>query len=208
MNEQFVQFLATKNKSRDLLFRGFPEIALRPLFMEKLIRTWLRGFDKGLTMAVVREDGVEGFVISVDESEKPLAFARLPLPSVLKIYGKFAPLPEKAYRYADQPGSTPNIEWFERRDRRLGLKWNDDFDCRIIPARALGELILSYCFSSGGMVRVRKDLDEDRRCRITELYRFTFAFFGGNADYGWEEKGIVLRDRLEHYIARNEKENS
>ena len=141
-------------------------------------------------------------VISRCRKKVCLGLCEFSLEQAKAIYRSWPKMPEQVYNFCDQPGVTPDIQWFEKRNKKLGIKWEDCWESYTVPARSLAPLILSYVTSTRGMVIVERDLAERNDTYIiSDIYKIKCVFLAGPEDnFCWEENLILLESKLLKYF--------
>jgi len=92
------------------------------------------------------------------KQEQETTVVAIPLSQIKKPAG-YKALNETVHRFSDQKGILIDTSWWEKRDSRLRIRedrW--DPELRMAPPGSLRELILSYLYSSIGIVSVKRDL--------------------------------------------------
>jgi len=166
--------------------------------IEEILLLWI---GKGRKVVVSRND---------DDTEPGIEFAFLlgseiyahtiiPVQRFLATYPDFQSLNEDVTRFDDQDGSSPDGEWFEKRNARLGVLLDGRRSVNIAPPSALGELVLSYALSSVGFAEVglARKANGDRYVKLSLVY---FGNAGVEQGSGWYEQALVSLPALKMYV--------
>jgi hypothetical protein len=130
----------------------------------------------------------------------PLEFKQL-----FKIYPKPAPLNERVVKFDDLNEYSPEPVWYDKRCRRLGIKYSKRDRLHTLPVRSIPEVILSYCLSSGGMVKVKRVLEADWLSRPQFVYQFSCILLGYiNPEASWVEDLYISERKLKNYLQHSD----
>ncbi len=171
---------------------------------EQLTYYWLKSPMSLETLTFLSPDQSDKksiFVVTKDRQDKNFGHYEFPADEARAVYGKWPEMPEQVYSFCDKPGVTPDTEWFEARNKKLKIKFDEKWDSYVLPVASLAPLALSYMTSSRGMVLVNLEMAEDNKYRVGYFYRVKCVFMAlDDEDVCWEENLIILQPRLEKFL--------
>lgn len=116
-------------------------------------------------------------------------------------YGVFPRMPETVCKYSDQSGYVPDLEWFEDRNKKLSIGWDEKWDAHLLPARSLAPLVLSYLSSTRGIVKVNPAIEKYDGSFPRYSYQLKCIFLGDDEEeVGWEESVVIPQPRLQRFL--------
>ncbi len=141
-------------------------------------------------------------LVAFEQEKKMVAHSFIARSEMKGISRRYTPLP-RVEKFADQSGHTVDESWFHARNASLKIKLNESFGEYLVPVAALNELVLSYLLSECAEVKIWRDLCENHRYEITDIYRLQLNFLGNDSGEGWTENVVVLKTRLDSYVQKN-----
>jgi len=182
-------------------YTGVEEACMKSGSIEQLIVTWV-GDERCLSLGQVSDYAKPTLSIAFGEGEENLTCTFMSLSELLVSYGAYEKLNEQTYQYCDIEGSTPDLEWFEVRNQRLGVQFDETLETHVAPAHAVIELVLSYAFSSAGFVRIAAaDKEHFELGELADDFlQLSLVFFGEEPEKGWCEEMLFSRSELQQFV--------
>lgn len=107
------------------------------------------------------------------------------------------PLNETLHDFADKDGYVVDVDWFEKRDRKLRVR-EDPWEGEIIaPASALAPLILSYALSASGWASVSREIIELKSPAVCDAAKIDLAYVNPKTEKGFGETICIRLDLIE-----------
>jgi hypothetical protein len=194
------QFLLIGNGEKNRRLSEVSELCLQARSVEELILTWVSP-RRSLVVSRNVEAAQPTLGFSFVQNRETHAIANIPLERFLPAYPDFEQLNEKLLYFDDQMGFSPDCEWFDKRNSRLGITVHDELDINLAPPSAIGELVLSYAVSSVGFA----EICQTKRFGDRNLFKMLLVFFGPDIDdpeSGWYENACVNVESLRSYVPR------
>ncbi len=183
--------------SRPEFHEKIADLILLDTSLEKIIFGWC-GKEQHIVISNFPDAPFPAVGVTFLLKEEPIFIAALPNQELLARCADFKKIDETVLRFSDQPGFRPNDEWYEERNARLGVYYNEDLQEEIAPAQAISELILGYILSSLGYAEVGAQTIK-KGAQVCEGYSLTLVYVGSTdaaADTGWMEEFYVFEDDL------------
>jgi len=184
--------------------RELSEISEASDSLEELIKSWL---SQGRTIVISRDPYVQvpalGFSFQTESGF--VAQGILPLDELDN--NEYEPLNQSVIYFDDQQGYRPDDLWFEERDERLGIYFDEEMDINVCSPSAFKELVLSYAFSSAGYAEISaRDFSND--ARDLQVVQVSLVFLGENLEAGWNEEIVIDWSDFQDYAALSCYENT
>ena len=195
MDSEFTQIRSKESKKR---IEHLQILCGQARAIEELVLTWV-GKGRNLVVSRNADESAPSLEFAFTAAGETAAFASIPLERILPSYPTFEPLNECMVRYDDQPGFSPDNEWFDQRNARLGVCSSEECDGNIAPASAVGELILSYALASVGFA----EISLGKRIKGRQFLKLALVFFGPSnqvEEAGWYENTFTALDDLRGFV--------
>ena len=185
------------------------ELADKEAPFETIILSLANSWSDSLTIIAEPGGSYEKVLVSLEKNKQVQGYLVISTDTLKRAYGRFEVLNENIFSYADKPGYLPDHAWFEKRAKRLRISWNDGLDSYLIPVSALPELMMSYLYSSGGMVLVKRDLIEDENTnRPFDVFKITLSFLGLKDERGFHEQYLLPVKKLKKFFEKSKGSSS
>lgn len=195
MESEFTQISSKESKKR---IKHLEILCAQARSIEEIVVTWV---GKGRNIVVSRntDEAAPALEFAFTVEGSTVAFASIPLERMLPSYPCFEPLNESMLRFDDQPGFSPDNEWFDHRNARLGVCSSEECEGNVAPASAVGELILSYALASVGFA----EISLGKRVRGRQFLKLSLVFFGSpkqTEEAGWYENTFTALEDLRGFV--------
>ena len=175
------------------------------LSLEQLVLQWLcHSARRGLVVSRHDDTPFPCVGMLFQSGNASLAVACWEIGQALAPYAGYQPLNETIFHFSDQEGCFPDSEWFHSRNERLGIDFDDLLNLPLVPAQALGEVVLSYALSSSGYARlVWRDRCEQGARKTAPFIKAELVFLGNahEATPGFTETVAVYEQALSRLVA-------
>lgn len=195
MESEFTQIRVKDSKKR---IKDLQILCSQARAIEEIVVAWV-GKGRNLVVSRNTDETAPALEFAFTMSGETVAFAAIPLERILPTYPAFEPLNESMIRYDDQDGFSPDNEWFDRRNARLGVSSSEACEMNVAPAAALGELILSYALASVGFA----EISLGKKVRGAQYIKASMVFFGSpkeTEEAGWYEHTCTPLDDLRQFV--------
>ena len=195
MNPEFTQLRAKEGKKR---IEHLQILCSQARSVEEIIMAWV-GKGRNLIISHTTTDDILALEFAFTIAGETVAFASIPLERLLPSYPDFEPLNESMIKFDDQEGFSPDNEWFDNRNARLGIYTDDICDMNLAPSAAVGELVLSYALASTGFT----EISQWKRVGGRQYLKLSMVFFGSaheSAEAGWYEYACTPLDELRTFV--------
>ncbi|RMD86873.1 MAG: hypothetical protein D6808_02470 [Candidatus Dadabacteria bacterium] len=194
--------------ARRKLVKELKAIVSPGIQVEELIVRWLNKKGRIISFSIF-ENGQEIDPNSIqvccqEDKRETVGFLNLPLKDMIERNEGFEPLCEKYFKFADQEGVVPDIEWFEKRNERLDIWGDEEEEVNLAPPSAMSELIASYALARNGLCQVHPSTLKGRKGYMMELV-YLGPDLSEDSDVFWLEKVFIDKEELEAYISRFKK---
>lgn len=169
--------------------------------IEELILNWSGPSSEQITLFLMDHDTSPLVTIALESirEKTPTACTFVPSEEARKKWAPVVPLDTRGIR---QPGKRlPQLDqsWFARQAKRLGIT-SQGFEYHCLPARSIAPFIASYALTEGGIVHIRRDIQENGRGYPESVFVITARFASESCPFAWEEKLIVLPKKLKKFV--------
>ncbi|NDC39191.1 MAG: hypothetical protein EBZ48_14285 [Proteobacteria bacterium] len=195
MGSEFTQIISKEGKRR---IEHLQILCAQARSIEEIVLTWV-GKGRNLVVSRNTDEAAPALEFAFTVAGETVAFASIPLERILPSYPCFEPLNESMVRFDDQPGFSPDNEWFDQRNARLGVCSSDACEGNVAPAAAVGELILSYALASVGFA----EISLGKRIEDRQFLKLALVFFGSphqSEEAGWFENTFTPLDDLRGFV--------
>lgn len=148
------------------------------------------------------EGGTRRFNAQISKAEAKIPLGMSVFPDAFVRKYKFKPLTETVQKFADSDQVCEDQQWFEERNKRLHLRYDQDAEVFLAPPASVAELILSYAFATIGTVEAKREMIELRGYIPTDCIRLTLTFASPNTEVMWHETLYVELDKLAKLIKK------
>jgi len=192
-----------KNESPKEL-RELSEISEASESLEELIKAWLC---QGRTIVISKDPHVQVPALGFSFQTESGFVAQGVLPLEELDNNDYEPLNQSVIYFDDQEGYRPDDAWFEERDERLGIYFDEDLDINVCSPSAFKELVLSYAFSSAGYAEISSTSlpSEEQTQKVVQV---SLVFLGENLEAGWNEEIAIDWSDFREYATLSCYENT
>lgn len=197
MDPEFTQIRTKESRKR---IEHLQILCSQARSIEEIVVAWV-GKGRNLVISRNTDESSPALEFAFTAGSETVAFASIPLERLLPTYPGFEPLNESMLRFDDQEGFSPDNEWFDRRNARLGVCIDDLCDMNVAPPPAVGELIMSYALASIGFAEVSLG----KRLRGRQFLKLSLVFFGSpkeTEEAGWYEYACTPLHELREFVPR------
>jgi hypothetical protein len=157
-----------------------------------------------ITFCSAIEEGEQILIAAIGQKDKPFAFLRYVEAQLPKQKSGFA-VERALHCYSDKAGCFVDEEWYAKRNMALRIKPDDSCGDLVAPAGSLGQLVLSYALTPGGIAKVSRALAELKGYRILDVAKIELTFAPANETGLLREEINVVLGQLETLAVRRRK---
>lgn len=166
--------------------------------VEEIVLAWI---ERGNTVVVAHNPEMSWPAIGFTfvRGRRAVAMANIPVDKIVASYPNYERIGDKIVQFSDQEGFLPDHEWFDKRNQRLRIFNDEVLKMNRVPARALGELILSYALSEVGFA----EISYGKKVAGEQFLKLSLIYFGPDVEQensGWYENASMSLAELREFI--------
>lgn len=182
------------------------QICHKALTIADLIVAWVDQSSHSLMIGEAPDSKGKYLAISFRKKEEALALMFCRKDLEIAQYPGFQLLNRNIKSFADQDGILPDLEWIEKRDKRLKIRWDEENQFSQVRPIAFGELILSYACSYPGLAIITTDFVRLPRYP-RDIYKADLGSFDPKDSYGFHEIFATKLEPYERFVAGRYEKN-
>jgi len=133
--------------------------------------------------------------ILVEEAGRILALLTISIDQFLFRDSAFELLRETIIEHEIEGEYSADEKWFDSRNQRLGIYFDDRYEENVTPAHAMQELVLSYVLSSSGVAHLHQPRFSSS-APSNSFLQISLTYFVMKSERGWHEEHLVRKSDL------------